>query len=254
MITGNQLDQLAGRSVHGSDGEKIGKVVDVYASTDGQTGTFVTVSTGLFGNGASFVPLDQAQLSGDDLTVPYTKDQVKDAPRVDNDEELTAPEEDRLYGHYGLSDGTTTGTTDYTDTSTETVAPVATDTVAAAPRAEDGSLTVSQERLQVGTQTRESGRARLKKYVTTEMKTVQVPVSHEEVRVVREDVAAGETGDSIQEGEVEVTLHEEVPVVGKETVTKERVRLETDRVTDTQAVSDEVREEHIEVDGVRDKA
>lgn len=252
MITGTQLETLSGATVHGSDGQKIGKVVDVYATTDGQTGTFVTVATGLFGTGASFVPLDQAELDGDVLTVPYTKDRVKDAPRVDNDEELTAPEEDQLYAFYGLGDGApATG-----GGQAGVMPPPATATAATgtATAGQDGSMTVSEERLQVGTQTRETGRARLRKYVTTEIKTVEVPVFREEVRVVREPVAEGDTGDSISEGEVAVTLHEQVPVVGTQTVAKERVHLETEQVTDTATVSGEVREEHIDLDGARERS
>jgi len=38
-----------------------------------------TVQTGLFGTKESFVPLAQADLTDDGLSVPYTKDQVKDA-------------------------------------------------------------------------------------------------------------------------------------------------------------------------------
>ena len=106
MISSTDLQQIAGKTVHGQDGQKIGKIVDVYESTDAPDGTFVTVSTGLFGGHASFVPLAQATLQGNDVVVPCDKDLVKDAPRVANDEELTAPEEERLYQHYSLAGST----------------------------------------------------------------------------------------------------------------------------------------------------
>ena len=106
MISSAQLASLAGNTMLGQDGHKIGKIVDVYESTDGADGTFVTVSTGLFGGHASFVPLAKATLQGDDVVVPYDKNVVKDAPRVEADEELTAPEEERLYQHYSLAGGT----------------------------------------------------------------------------------------------------------------------------------------------------
>ncbi len=106
MISTTELGSIAGKTLHGRDG-KIGKIVDVdvYESTEGSDGTFVTVSTGIFGGHDSFVPLRETTLQGDEVTVPYDKELVKDAPRVAADEELTAPEEDRLYAHYSLGGG-----------------------------------------------------------------------------------------------------------------------------------------------------
>ena len=84
--------------------------------------------------------------------------------------------------------------------------------------------------------------------------TQTVPVSHEEVRVEREPITDGNVGDAtagpaISEEEHEVVLHEERPVVDKEAVPVERVRLDTETVTEQQTVSDEVRKERVEVDG-----
>ena len=98
-------------------------------------------------------------------------------------------------------------------------------------------MTRSEERLQVGTQTREAGRARLRKYVVTENVTQTVPVSHEEVRIEREPITDANVGDAtsgpaISEEEHEVVLHEERPVVAKEAVPVERVRLDKETVTD----------------------
>ncbi|MGW1467180.1 PRC and DUF2382 domain-containing protein [Streptomyces sp. NPDC002308] len=107
----------------------------------------------------------------------------------------------------------------------------------------------SEEQLRVGTEEYESGKARLHKYVVTEEVTRTVPVSHEEVRVVREPLAPGEkvTGQSaIGEQDVEVTLHAERATVRKEAVAVERVRLERDRVTEQKEVSAEVRKEKID--------
>ena len=86
MIDTNSLGRLSGMTVTGPDGDNIGKIKDVYEATDGGGGTFATVTTGLFGGGASFFPLDAADLRGDEVVVPYTKEFIKDAPRVENDE------------------------------------------------------------------------------------------------------------------------------------------------------------------------
>ncbi len=286
MISTADYDTLAGMTVKGTDGDKIGKVQDVYASTDDSTPTFVTVSTGMFGGKASFVPVAEATLTDDELVVPYTKDQVKDAPNLDSDEELTAEEEDRLYSHYSLTghdhgtSGTTTDTA-YAGAAGATAAGVSgdrtvvdegstydstTDMGTGARGAghdtsgpdTDNAMTRSEEQLNVGVETRETGRARLVKHIVTEQEQVSVPVSREEVRVVREPVTeanagAANVGGDLTEEEHEVVLTEQVPVVTTETHPVERVRLETETVTDEQTVSGEVRKEVIETEGARDR-
>ena len=46
----------------------------------------------------------------------------------------------------------------------------------------------------------------------------------------------------------QVVLHEERPVIDKQVVPRERVRLDTDTVTEERQVGEEVRKEQIEVD------
>jgi uncharacterized protein (TIGR02271 family) len=118
----------------------------------------------------------------------------------------------------------------------------------------DDAMTRSEERLDVGTRTEEAGRARLRKYVVTENVNETVPVSREEVRVEREPITDANVGNAldgpaISEEEHEVTLHAERPVVEKEAVPVERVRLDKETVTDQERVSADVRKEEIEVDG-----
>ncbi len=243
MISGNDLNTLSGLTVYGPNEEKIGKVADVYQSTEGSDGTFVTVSTGLFGSSASFIPLSDARLEGDKLVVPYDKELVKDAPRVEDDEELTAPEEDRLHQHYSsASTQSAPPPPPAADSGHDTSGP---DT--------DEAMTRSEERLQVGTQQVESGRARLRKYVTTSTETVQVPVQKETLQVEREpitDANAGQAldGPAISEEEHEIVLTEERPVVAKEAVPVERVRVGKQVETEQATVSEDVRQEQIDLD------
>lgn len=89
-----------GGNVIGADGDKIGSIGQLYADDDTGEPTWVSVKTGLFGTSQSFIPVEGARTQDDDLVVPYTKDHVKDAPRVDVDGHLTPEEEDRLYTHY----------------------------------------------------------------------------------------------------------------------------------------------------------
>jgi uncharacterized protein (TIGR02271 family) len=117
----------------------------------------------------------------------------------------------------------------------------------------DEAMTRSEERMHVGTATQEAGRARLRKHVVTETVQQSVPVSHEEVRLEREPITEANIGQAmdgpeISEEEHEVTLHAEQPVVAKEAVPVERVRLAKEQVTGEETVSGEVRKEQIETD------
>jgi uncharacterized protein (TIGR02271 family) len=242
------------------DGDRVGTIEDIYA--DDRTGQpeWALVNTGLFGTRSTFVPLAQANPSGDDVQVPYQKQLVKDAPRIDPDQHLSEAEEQQLWRHYGLDYDA-----GYTDTAAQARAGEDVDLPGGgeagddrAGRATDDAMTRSEEELQVGTQPRERGRVRLRKYVTTEQVTQTVPVQREEARVEREPITdanidAAMAGPDITEAEHEVTLREEEPVVEKRTVPKERVRLDTDTVTEERQVGEEVRKEQIEVVGDRDR-
>ncbi len=256
-ISRDQLGNLIASNgdVVNTDGQRIGEIGTIYL--DDRTGepAWVTVKTGLFGASQSFVPLNKADVVGNDIEVHYDRDVVKDAPRVDADGNLTPEEEQRLYDHYGLtsarSSGNTSGDVDY-DTDRDTVGY---DT--SGPTTAD-AMTRSEERLNVGTRSEEAGRARLRKYVVTENVTQTVPVSREEVRVEREpitdeNVGAARSGPDISEDEHEVILREERPVVEKEAVPVERVRLGTETVTDQQTISEQVRKEQIDTDITDDR-
>ncbi|MDQ2722259.1 MAG: PRC-barrel domain-containing protein [Actinomycetota bacterium] len=105
MITTKEIRSVTDGNVHGSDGEKIGSVGQIYLDNNTGQPAWVTVKTGLFANKASFVPLAEATVEGQDLRVPYDKHKVKDAPNVDADGELTPQEEDELYRYYGVESG-----------------------------------------------------------------------------------------------------------------------------------------------------
>lgn len=102
MLNRENLESLLakGGNVVGTDGAKIGSIGQLYADDDTGEPTWVTVKTGLFGTSETFVPVEGARSEGEDLVVPYTKEHVKDAPRVDADGHLTPEEEERLYTYY----------------------------------------------------------------------------------------------------------------------------------------------------------
>ena len=222
------------------DGDRIGNIDAIYV--DDQTGEpeWALVNTGFFGARSTFVPIAQASASGDQVQVPFEKQRVKDAPNMDPDGHLSEQEEQELWRHYGL---------DYDDRDDRDT--VGRDT--SGPTT-DQAMTRSEEELRVGTTQREAGRARLRKYVTTEQQTVTVPVQREEVRVEREPITDANledatSGPAISEEEHEVTLHQEQVVVDKRAVPKERVRIDTETITEERQVTEDIRKEQIEVDG-----
>jgi uncharacterized protein (TIGR02271 family) len=232
-----------GRTVVGADGEKIGKIDEIYIDNATGDPEWALVNTGLFGTKSNFVPLETATPSGGNVAVQVTKDEVSNAPSVDTDAQLTPEEEQMLYRHYGLEFGDFR----YADAETGTVGH---DT--SGPTTDD-AMTRSEEELAVGTRSVESGRVRLRKYVVTENVTQTVPVQREEVRIEREpitdaNVDAATDGPAISDEEHEVVLHQEEVVSEKRAVPKERVRLDKDVVTEEAQVSEEVRKEQIEVD------
>ena len=85
----------------------------------------------------------------------------------------------------------------------------------------------------------------------TENVSQTVPLRHEEVRLEREPITDANVGDALAGGDIteeehEITLHAERPVVAKETVPVERVRLATQTVTEDQEVTEQVRKERID--------
>ncbi|MBV9917829.1 MAG: PRC and DUF2382 domain-containing protein [Solirubrobacterales bacterium] len=254
------------RTLIGSDGEKIGTIDELY--NDDQTGRpeWALVNTGLFGTKKTFVPISGASPNGENLQVQVTKAQVKDAPRVDPDQELSEAEERELFTHYGVP-YTSEGSTTATGGAGDAAAGAGSETgVGAGQRGAghdvsgpttDDAMTRSEEELRVGTAQRERGRVRLRKYVVTEHVQQTVPVKREEVRLEREpitdaNVEQAVSGPEISEEEHEVVLHEEEPVVEKRVVPKERVRLGTETQHGEQEISEEVRKEQIEMeDGER---
>jgi uncharacterized protein (TIGR02271 family) len=250
-----QAYDWSGRTLKDRTGDKIGEIDAIYVDDQTDKPEWALVATGLFGGKPTFVPLAGATPEGEDVLARVDKQQVKDAPKLDPDQELSEQQEAELFRHYGI---------DYTEEGSVTAKGSPNDDSAGAvghdtsgPTTDD-AMTRSEEELRVGTAQRERGRARLRKYVVTEEVQKTVPVQREEVRVEREpitdaNVDQATSGPEISEEEHEVVLSEEEVVVEKRAVPKERVRLDKETVTDEETVSEEVRKEQIEAEGDLDR-
>src|SRR3954452_9915830 len=104
MATLEDVKTWRGMEAVDSDGDKIGKVEDIYLDRQSGEPEWVAIKGGLFGSKTSFAPIRDASVSGDAVRLPFDKEQVKDAPKVEADGELSPEEEQQLYAHYGRSD------------------------------------------------------------------------------------------------------------------------------------------------------
>ena len=218
-----RLDEMRGAPVYDNAGEKIGKVEEIFYDQQTRIPEWIGIGTGFFGTKRVLVPVSGAQVTDDGLMVPYSKDQVKDSPDIDEEEISPQCEADLEAYYYG-------GTGRASGEKQETV-------------------TRSEEELEVGKRPVEAGTARLRKWVEKEPVALDVELQREVARVTREPIDEAVGDHEFTEEEVEVPLHAEKPVVQKQAVAKERVGLEKDVQTETETVEDELRKERVEVEG-----
>jgi sporulation protein YlmC with PRC-barrel domain len=93
-----------GKMIIDREGEKIGKLQDVYVDVETDEPQFATVKEGFLDRHLTFVPLGGIEVGPDDLLVPVTKEQVRTAPEIDmHGEELSQADESTLYHHFELN-------------------------------------------------------------------------------------------------------------------------------------------------------
>ncbi|MBG0738267.1 YsnF/AvaK domain-containing protein [Paeniglutamicibacter antarcticus] len=235
MISPQDIETVivGGGVMYSTNGEEVGAVRQVYL--DGESGepSLVRVSTGHSAASESLVPLLEATLEGNDLHVPYSKDQIKDAPHLGSEGGVSAAEQARLYSYY--NPGSTGGGAGQLLASPDR--PV--------------TVTRSEEQLRVHPQIHETDKVWLRKYIGTEEVTLTVSVSHEEFRVEHEpinDATHDGGGAVLSEEDYEIVLYAERPVVHLETVPVERVRVRKQIITEERTITEQLRQERIDTD------
>lgn len=123
MTQTDPSQDLRGHQVVDVDGDKIGKVDEIYLGEASGEPEWALVNTGLFGLKSSFVLITGARIEGDEITVPFPKSTVKDAPKIDPDGELTSDEEAALYAYYGREDYADVGSPEARQPNEEPVGP-----------------------------------------------------------------------------------------------------------------------------------
>ena len=188
-------DDLIGRTAYDCDGDRIGEIKDIYYDDVSGRPEWVEVKAGVF-TGSRLVPIDGATIrDDDDVQLAHDQELVKTAPDFDlgDVEHVDAAWEQQLYTHYGFNyaEATPTGTYGQTYGTSRfdrdyALPPPTTTTESDVVEEVD----VATERPTVGTETT-TRKARLRKYTVHGTETVEVPVSHEEVRL---EVDSEETG------------------------------------------------------------
>jgi len=263
---------LFDEDVFDSSGNKIGSVDGVWIDDATNELEFISVKTGWLLGKSHIIPAQSAQFSADSIQVPYSEDQIKDAPSYSADEEISPDEEQEIYSFYGLDrstapspSGLATGTTGYDTTDTSGLG-TSTEYGTSDASADLGSsrtgtfdtagtesdqinVPLSEEEIQVGKRSVEAGRVRLRKVVRTENVEVPVELRREDVEIERVDASGATVPDNaFEEGTVEVPVMEEQPVVSKEARVTGQVNLNKTVETETRDVGGQVRREDVEVD------
>ena len=270
-------DQYAGYEVYDRNGEKIGKVDDLFIDENDQP-EYLGVKMGFLGlEGTSLIPweLTRADEQGRRIEVSVEKAQVKEGPSFNDDEDITPQYENEVRSHYGL--GAMQGAADrgaygdyYADKEREgEVGPgvrmgdTETGEFRGHGRGQEGvnqpgddlededELRVQrvEEELRAGTREREAGAMRVRKRVRTDREQISVPTRHEEVSVERVPVEGREASEAeIGEDEVTMPVTEEEVVVEKRPVVKEEIRVRKDVVEDEEVVEEDVRREEVDVE------
>ena len=282
-------DRYAGYTVYDNDGDKIGKVDDLFLDEQDQPEYF-GVKMGFLGTSSTLIPADIATTdeANGSISVSSDKETVKNGPSFNDDREITPEYENEVRSYYGLgaanghgsygdyygdegAEHSGAGTTGSTSAGTVGAGMSQGDTETGEFREHDrnqegvsqpGSdledrdelrVQRSEEELRAGTREREAGSMKVRKRVRTDRERIEVPVKHEEVTVERVPVSGEATEAQIGEDEVSVPVTEEEVVTDKRAVAKEEVRLRKDVVEDTEVVEEDVRREEIDVEDATER-
>jgi len=269
-------DQYAGYEVYDRNGEKIGKVDDLFVDENDQP-EYIGVKMGFLGlEGTSLIPWELIRVNekGHRIEVSVDKAQVKEGPSFNDDRDITPDYEEQVYSHYGLqraqANGDRGGYGEYYGDEAGKVGPGIregdTETGEFRGHSEDDEgvnqsgtsdlededelrVQRTEEELRAGTREREAGTLNVRKRVRTDREQISVPTRHEEVSVERVPVEGREASEAeIGEDEVVMPVTEEEVVTEKRPVVKEELRIRKDVVEDEEVVEQDVRKEEVDVE------
>lgn len=103
MFEADDIREWRGHHVVDDSGAKIGELEALYVDTRTDEYIFATVKIGMLSRSRLvFVPTAGAKVGPGHLKVAFPKKLVRDAPSIDTDGELMAPDEPAIFRHYEL--------------------------------------------------------------------------------------------------------------------------------------------------------
>jgi uncharacterized protein (TIGR02271 family) len=236
-----------GMDVHGSDGQKVGTIQEVFAD-------YVIVEKGFFFPKDYYIPVSAIANADDDGNVylSVTKDQAlhqgwDTLPEVASASASTITSETAAYEDAAAAGAVGAGQR----ASAEVIAPEY--TAAAEPGVSAGGesirVPVHEEEIIPVKREVDRGAVRIEKELVTEERTVTVPVTEERIRVTRVATDAPVSGEAaFEEGVIEVPLHGEEVELEKVARQTGEVVVEKEAVQHTEQVGGTVRREEVRVD------
>jgi uncharacterized protein (TIGR02271 family) len=226
------LEDYIGYDVTDRNGKEIGTAECLWADHTGEP-AFLGVRTGWFLGRTHVVPAQQVEVSqsGRRIRLPYSEEQVKQAPSYEPGDELSDAQEQEVYSYYGIRSA-----------QPAQVKP------ARAEEHPEADITLAEEHLKVGKREVEAGGVRLRKVIRRETVNQPVELKREEVIIERVPGREGQASQAFQDQEIYIPLRREEVVVEKEARVREQVRVRKTSETDQQEVSEEVRKEDIEIE------
>lgn len=241
---GSNLQQFIDYKVVDKQEKQIGKVEALWEDQSGQP-AFLAIKPQQQGQQSQqsqdqllVVPAQSAEVNKSIRTVrvPYNQQILQNAPKLKSEDELDAQAQSRItafYRQHGYQ-------------------PRAQQQSSATQRSgqDQASITLKEESVNIGTREVDAGGVLLKKIVRTD--TVSKPVELQSESIVIERVEGtgrpvqGEVG-SFQEQQIYIPLRREVPVVGKEVQVKERINVGKETDTERRKISEQVREEDLQI-------
>ena len=268
-------ERFEGYEVYDPNGEKIGKVDDLFVDENDQP-EYIGVKMGLLGMKSTLIPWEIASADEERgrIEVSVEKGKAKDGPAFDDDREITPEYENEVRSYYGLQGmqgseqrgsygeyygdepgkvgpGMREGDTETGEFRGHSEDDEGVNQSGSSDLEDEDELRVqrSEEELRAGTREREAGALNVRKRVRTDREQVSVPTRHEEVSVERVPVEGREASEAeIGEDEVRMPVTEEEVVTEKRPVVKEELRIRKDAVQDEEVVEEDVRKEEVDVD------
>ena len=244
LNAGTDLGALPeGTPVYGVNGDKLGSV-----SEHGVQDNFLVIHHGLLRDDV-YLPLNAIQRS--DPNGVYTTLTKDDLNSLSMNRSPSQGQLDRTSGDL-MTDTAVPNTTRMDTTRADTA-----DSGADRPRGRDTiDVPVREEELRARKQREQQGEVHIHKDVVEEQQALNVPVTHEEVRVERTPVdrRADVPADQWQDKDIDVPVMGEQVDVRKRARVADELHVHKQPVTEEKQVTDTVRKERVNVDGADDQA